>query len=88
MATPDQDGRASELTRLEQLERELSDRRALLHQRMDVGLPNSEMTRDERQSFSDRFSLHRRIERRISDERLELHRRIDQLRSFLSGSRR
>ena len=83
MATPDYDASAAELARLEQRERELSDRRARIHERMDGGLPNTKITRSERQAVSDRLSLHRRIERQLSDERLELHRRIDLLRTFL-----
>ena len=83
MATPDYDASAAELARLEQRERELSDRRASMHERMDVGLPSTEIPRSERQAVSDRLSLHRRIERQLSDERLELHRQIDLLRTFL-----
>ena len=83
MATPDHDASAAELVRLEQRERELSNRRARIHERMDVGLPDAMVPRSERQAASDRLSLHRRIERQLSDERLELHRRIDLLRTFL-----
>lgn len=83
MATPDYDESAAELARLEQRERELSDRRGRIHERMDVGLPNATIPRSERQAVSDRLSLHRRIERQLSDERLELHHRIDLLRTFL-----
>ena len=83
MATPDYDASAAELARLEQRERELSARRASMHERMDVGLPDTKMPRNERQAVSDRLSLHRRIERQLSDERLELHRRIDLLRTLL-----
>jgi hypothetical protein len=83
MATPDYDASVAELARLEQRERELSDRRARIHERMDVGLPNAMIARSERQAVSDRLSLHRRIERQLSDERLALHHRIDLLRTFL-----
>ena len=85
MATPDYEASAAELARLVQRERELSDQRASIHGRMDVGLPNTKIPRSERQAVSDRLSLHRRIERQLSDERLELHRRIDLLRTFLLG---
>jgi hypothetical protein len=88
MATPDYDASAAELVRLEQRERELSDRRVRIHERMDVGLPNTEIPRSERQAVSDRLSLHRRIERQLSDERLELHGRIDLLRTSLLARNR
>jgi hypothetical protein len=83
MATPDYDASVAELARLEQRERELSDRRARIHERMDVGLPNAKIPRSERQAVSDRLSLHRRIERQLSDERIALHGRIDLLRATL-----
>jgi hypothetical protein len=83
MAMPDYDASAAELARLEQRERELSDRRARMHERMDVGLPNTMISRSARQAVADRLSLHRRIERQLSDERIALHRRIDLLRTSL-----
>ena len=83
MATPDHDASAAELARLEECERELSDRRARMHERMDVGLPDTMASRSARQAVSVRLSLHRRIERQLSDERLALHRRIDLLRTAL-----
>jgi len=90
MATPDYDVSAptrAELARLEQLERELSDRRARIHERMDAELPNTMIPRSQRQALSDRLSPHGRVERQLSDERRALHRRIDLLRTLLARNK-
>jgi hypothetical protein len=76
------DALIGELALLERRERELSDDRGRLHDRMDVGAPGS-ADRRERQAGADRLSLYRRIERQLSDERRALHRRIDSLRRQL-----
>ena len=81
---PRREDLAAELARLEGIERQLSDDRANLHTRMDIGLPPTMTTRTDRQASAGRLSLHRRIERQLSDERLALHQRIDLLRAELS----
>ena len=91
MATPDYDVSVptrAELARLEQLERELSDRRARIHARMDAELPNPMIPRGERLALSNRVSPHRHLERQLSDERRALHGRIDRLRTLLARNKK
>ena len=78
------DALIGELALLERRERELSDDRARLHDRMDVGARGT-TDRRERRAAADRLSLYRRIERQLSDERRALHERIDSLRRQLGA---
>jgi hypothetical protein len=60
----------AELEELERRERELSDLRGKLHERIDKGFPNE-------------FTL--RHERQVSDERRQLQREIDAVRGRLQA---
>ena len=66
---PDIDALLADLARLERDEKELSDVRRRLHDRIDLGFPNE-------------VTLGR--ERQVSEDRRQLHCRIDELRIQLA----